>query len=83
MSGAYKETWLVFGETLENYIADHEEEITREMITDFYLNNKENSIVYVSAKTSMNIERLKKLIIKKVRKRHYTIYPNFLKNETY
>lgn len=29
MSGAYKETWLVFGETLENYMADHEEEITR------------------------------------------------------
>ncbi len=61
----------------------HEEECTRDLITDFYLNKKEKSAVYISAKTSMNIDRLKKLIFNKVSKRHYMIYPNFLKNESY
>jgi len=68
---------------LIEYRIKHEEEITRDQITNFYLNKKKDTTVYISAKKSINLERLKKLIYKKVSKRHYTIYPNFLKNETY
>jgi GTP-binding protein HflX len=68
---------------LIDYRVKHEKEVTRELITDFYLNKEENSTVYVSAKKSMNIDRLKKFIFEKVKDRHFTIYPNFLKNETY
>jgi len=68
---------------LIEYRIKHEEEITRDQITNFYLNKKKDTTVYISAKKSINLERLKKLIFKKVSKRHYTIYPNFLKNETY
>ncbi|MFC2126312.1 GTPase HflX, partial [Bacteroidota bacterium] len=68
---------------LIDYRVKQEEEATRELITDFYLNKEENSTIYVSAKKSMNIERLKNLIFEKVSSRHYAIYPNYLKNETY
>ncbi|GAA0894732.1 GTPase HflX [Fulvivirga kasyanovii] len=39
--------------------------------------------VFVSAQKGINIDGLKELILKKVKKRHYQIFPNYLKDEYY
>lgn len=39
--------------------------------------------VFVSAQEGINIAGLKELILKKVKKRHYQIFPNYLKDEYY
>lgn len=39
--------------------------------------------VYISATRSLNIDELRKVILERVKERHYTIFPNYLKNETY
>ena len=38
---------------------------------------------YVSAIKNINIGELREKLIKEVKKRHYAIFPNYLKNETY
>lgn len=38
---------------------------------------------FVSAVKKTNIEELREKLIKEVKKRHYAIFPNYLKNETY
>ena len=53
------------------------------IVCGFYLDKKDKDSVYISAKKAINIELLKKLISINVKKTHYMIYPNFLKNETY
>ncbi|MDH5597787.1 MAG: GTPase HflX [Cyclobacteriaceae bacterium] len=39
--------------------------------------------VYISTTKKINIERLRELIFKEVKKKHITIYPNYLKKEVY
>lgn len=39
--------------------------------------------VYISAFKKINIDELKEKIMEKVRERHYRIYPNYMKPETY
>ena len=39
--------------------------------------------VFVSAQEGINIDGLRELILKKVKKRHYQIFPNYLKDEYY
>lgn len=46
----------------------------------YYRQHGYDTIVFVSAQTGMNIDKLKEMIFEEVRKKHLTIYPNFLKN---
>ncbi len=39
--------------------------------------------VYVSAKNKINIDGLREMLFEKVKARHYTIYPNYMKHDVY
>ncbi len=47
------------------------------------MNGDDKDVIYISATQKSNIDELKKLIIKKVRKQHLKIYPNYLAPDTY
>lgn len=51
-----------------------------EEMKGYYHQHGYDKIVFVSAQTGMNIDKLKQMIFEEVRKKHITIYPNFLKN---
>ncbi|MFO7257962.1 MAG: GTPase HflX [Bacteroidota bacterium] len=46
----------------------------------YYRHHGYDKIVFVSAETGMNIDKLKQMIFEEVKKKHLTIYPNYLKN---
>ena len=48
-----------------------------------YLNKGEHRAVFISATDRNNIEELRRIIIAQVKKRHFKIYPNYLKNDYY
>ena len=54
-----------------------------ELIRGHYATKKNIAAVCVSAKNRENLGELREKIVKMVKKRHYTIYPNYLKNEFY
>ncbi|MGF1637390.1 MAG: GTPase HflX [Cyclobacteriaceae bacterium] len=58
---------------------------TLEQLKDslFFDKASKNDSVFISATESMNIDDLRSIILSKVKDRHYTIFPNYLKNETY
>ncbi len=45
--------------------------------------NGNSGKVYVSAKKKLNISELREKLVEEVKKRHFAIFPNYLKNETY
>lgn len=79
-----KPTIYVFNkiDQLENYDGGSEE-----FLKDLKLRLKgigdDGSKVFISATNKINIEALRDEIYKKVKKRHYQIFPNYLKDETY
>ena len=48
-----------------------------------YLNKEENDVVFISAANKENIEELKTKLRKLVEAKHFTIFPNYLKNTYY
>lgn len=88
---ANKPTLLVFNkidlyrkvleETDENLYLNGEENLS--LIKNHYATKKNLSTVCLSAKTRENVDELRNKLGKMVAKRHYAIYPNFLKNEIY
>jgi len=50
---------------------------------DKKLFNGDSDGIYISAKHRTNIRELRERLIREVKKKHYTIFPNYLKNETY
>jgi len=88
---ANKPTLLVFNkidlyrrileETEENIYLNGEENLA--LIQKHYATKKNLFTVCISAKTRENLEELREKLGKLVSKRHYTIYPNYLKNEIY
>lgn len=53
------------------------------LIQKHYATRKNFSSVCISAKKSENIDEFRNKLGKQVKKRHYTIYPNYMKNEFY
>src|SRR5690606_11732838 len=51
-----------------------------EEMTGYYRQQGYDKIGFVSAQTRMNIDKLKQMIFEEVKKKHLTIYPNYLKN---
>jgi GTP-binding protein HflX len=51
-----------------------------EEMKGYYRQHGYDKIVFVSAQTGMNIDKLKQMIFEEVKKKHLTIYPNYLKN---
>lgn len=53
------------------------------LIQKHYATRKNFSTVCISAKKAENIDEFRDKLGKQVKKRHYTIYPNYMKNEYY
>ncbi len=47
------------------------------------MNNNTNNVIYISALRKSNIDQLRKIILKAVKKQHLKIYPNYLEPKTY
>jgi GTP-binding protein HflX len=54
-----------------------------DLIQKHYATRKNFSTVCISAKKAENIDEFRDKLGKQVKKRHYTIYPNYMKNEFY
>ncbi len=87
-----KPTILVFNKIDQYFVEEHAEEDfdeekevtpTLEDLKTSYLGKNNQEVVFVSAIKKENIDELRKTIFKLVSKRHYTIFPNYLKNNTY
>lgn len=93
IGAADKPTILVFNKIDQYYVEAHDEEEefdeekevtpTLEDLKTSYLGKNNQEVVFVSAIKKENIDELRKTIFKLVSKRHYTIFPNYLKNNTY
>jgi GTP-binding protein HflX len=91
INAANKPTLLVFNkidlyrkmlqETEENIYLNGEENLS--LIQKHYATKKNLTTVCISAKNRENIIALRDKLGNMVSRRHYTIYPNYLKNETY
>jgi GTP-binding protein HflX len=91
IGAADKPTLLVFNKidlyrqmlesTEENLYLNGEENLA--LISKHYAARKNLTTVFISAKKGENIPILREVLGKMVAKRHYTIYPNYLKNEIY
>jgi len=79
-----KPTLLVFNKV--DLLEDEEELSVEEKIKNLkntYLNKEENDVVFISAANKENIEELKTKLRKLVEAKHFTIFPNYLKNTYY
>ncbi|GAA5040239.1 GTPase HflX [Marivirga lumbricoides] len=80
-----KPTLLVFNKV--DLLKDEEEGLTVkekiEQLKTTYLNKEENDVVFISAANKENIEELKSKLRKLVEAKHFTIFPNYLKNTYY
>jgi len=91
INASNKPTLLVFNkidqyrrileESDENIYLNGEENLT--LIQKHYATKKNLTSVCISAKYQENLDELRDKLGKMVAKRHYTIYPNYLKNEIY
>ena len=54
-----------------------------EKLKESHLGNGNSDAVFISATQKDNIESLREVLLVKVKKRHFTIFPNYLKNEYY
>jgi GTPase len=91
LDSANKPTLMVFNK-IDLYQEEPEtpegEERTQAPLTErlkaTFLNKaEEKEVVFISAKNRENIEELREKLMVAVKKKHFTIFPNFLKNEIY
>lgn len=85
-----KPTILVFNKIDQLKIVDEEmrEEMdnpppTLEELKRTYIGKGEDSSVFISATNKTNMEEFKEVLMEKVKKRHFTIFPNYLKDSHY
>ncbi|SMG21604.1 GTP-binding protein HflX [Marivirga sericea] len=79
-----KPTLLVFNKV--DLLEDEEELSVDEKIKNLkntYWNKEQNDVVFISATNKDNIEELKAKLRKLVEAKHFTIFPNYLKNTYY
>ncbi|WKV12995.1 GTPase HflX [Marivirga harenae] len=79
-----KPTLLVFNKV--DLLKDEEELSADEKIMNLkntYWNKEQNDVVFISATNKDNIEELKSKLRKLVEAKHFTIFPNYLKNTYY
>jgi GTP-binding protein HflX len=79
-----KPTLLVFNKV--DLLEEEEELSAKEKIANLkntYWNKEQNDVVFISATNKENIEELKKKLRKLVEAKHFTIFPNYLKNTYY
>jgi GTP-binding protein HflX len=79
-----KPTLLVFNKV--DLLEEEEELSVTEKIKNLkntYWNKEQNDVVFISATNKENIEELKKKLRKLVEAKHFTIFPNYLKNTYY
>jgi GTP-binding protein HflX len=79
-----KPTLLVFNKV--DLLEDEEELSVGEKIKNLkntYWNKEQNDVVFISATNKENIEELKNKLRKLVEAKHFTIFPNYLKNTYY
>jgi GTP-binding protein HflX len=89
IDAADKPTILVFNkmDLYRSILESSEEQVylngeeNLELIQKHYATRKNFSSVCISAKKSENIDEFRDKLGKQVKKRHYTIYPNYMKNE--
>lgn len=79
LGAADKPTIFVYNKIDQLKKEDESEESPEETL--IFKNGKDK--VYISAKEKTNIDELRDKVIAEVKKKHYAIYPNYLKNETY
>jgi len=91
IGAANKPTILVFNK-IDQYKHELDEDILEEMenppltlddLKQTYMAKKGVASVFVSAIEKENIAELRAVLIEKVKKRHLTIFPNYLKDEYY
>jgi len=79
-----KPTLLVFNKV--DLLEDEEELSVDEKIMNLkntYWNKEQNDVVFISATNKKNIEELRNKLRKLVEAKHFTIFPNYLKNTYY
>lgn len=79
-----KPTLLVFNKV--DLLEEEEELSVKEKINNLkntYWHKEQNDVVFISATNKENIEELKNKLRKLVEAKHYTIFPNYLKNTYY
>lgn len=85
-----KPTILVFNKIDHLKIVD--EEVREEMdnppptldeLKNTYIGKGEDSSVFISATNKTNMEEFKEVLMEKVKKRHFTIFPNYLNDSHY
>lgn len=84
IGAADKPTLLVFNKV--DLLEDEEELPVKEKIKQLkstYWNKAENDVVFISAAERGNVEELKDKLRKLVEAKHFTIFPNYLKNTYY
>lgn len=91
LGAADKPTIIVFNKIDQlNHALDPEVEaemenppMTIEQLKRTYLNSEAQEVVFISATEKENIQELREVILEKVKKRHFTIFPNYLKDTFY
>lgn len=76
--GAGNKTTILVLNKIDNLQQDTE--VNLEDMKGYYRQHGFDKIVFVSAVKSQNIDQLKALLFDEVKKKHITIYPNYLKN---
>lgn len=79
-----KPTLLVFNKV--DLLEDEEELSVKEKVKNLkntYWHKEQNDVVFISAAKKENIEELKNKLRKLVESKHFTIFPNYLKNTYY
>lgn len=80
IGAAHIPTILVLNK-VDIYKSQHEDANLEEM-KGYYREHGFESIVFVSAVTKENIDGFKKVLYEQVKKKHLTLYPNYLQNDT-
>lgn len=79
----YKEEILEVAEGEDIFEVDEPETSPLGLLKASHMGNGSKKAVFISATKKDNIMELKEVLLRKVKKRHYTIFPNYLKNEYY
>lgn len=79
----YKEETSENQEDVDIFEVDESHISTLEQLKASHMSKDAQQAVFVSATKKDNIDELKEVLLEKVKKRHYTIFPNYLKNEYY
>lgn len=64
-------------------LREQEPEVNLDELKRLYQNQGFENVVFVSAFTKENLEELKRVIFEGVKKRHMTIYPNYIGGDSY